>query len=343
MTSIHAEATHDSTLKPRNLLTEVRYEIAGTGSGFHRERRIGVWEITWEYTGSGPFRLQRLQIKQETVARSTEPFYVDISAAALGRNPSYSAQLLRGTDYWRTVLDGASGIDIYGHNGVSVADIYGDGLDDLYVCQPAGLPNRLYRNRGDGTFEDVTQNSGLGILENTACALFADFNNDGRQDVVLVRANGPLFYVNEGGGRFRAKPEAFQFATPSRGTFTGAAVADYDRDGWLDIYFCLYSYYQGAGQYRYPSPYHDAENGPPNFLMRNNRDGTFRDVTAQSGLNQNNTRYSFCCAWDDYNRDGWPDLYVVNDFGQRIFTEITGMAPSPMWLNREKLKTSARE
>ena len=51
--------------------------------------------------------------------------------------------------------------------------------------------------------------------------------------------------------------------------------------------------------------------------MRNNRDGTFRDVTAESGLNQNNTRYSFCCGWNDYNRDGWPDLYVVNDFGRK--------------------------
>ena len=51
--------------------------------------------------------------------------------------------------------------------------------------------------------------------------------------------------------------------------------------------------------------------------MRNNRDGTFRDVTAASGLNQNNTRYSFCCGWSDYNRDGWPDLYVVNDFGRK--------------------------
>ena len=76
------------------------------------------------------------------------------------------------------------------------------------------------------------------------------------------------------------KPEAFQFATPPQGTFTGAAVADYDRDGWLDIYFCLYVYYQGTEQYKYPSPYYDAENGPPNFMMRNNRDGTFRDVTA---------------------------------------------------------------
>ena len=56
---------------------------------------------------------------------------------------------------------------------------------------------------------------------------------------------------------------------------------------------------------------------PPNFMMRNQRDGTFRDVTAQTGLDKNNTRYSFCCGWSDYNRDGWPDLYVVNDFGRK--------------------------
>ena len=132
-----------------------------------------------------------------------------------------------------------------------------------------------------------------------------------------MRASGPLLFLNQGGGKFRLKPDAFQFANPPQGTFTGAAAADYDRDGWLDIYFCLYVYYQGADQYKYPTPYYAAENGPPNFMMRNNRDGTFRDVTAQSGLNQNNTRYSFCCGWGDYNRDGWPDLYVVNDFGRK--------------------------
>ena len=300
-----------------HLQTRVRYEIVGTGEGFHREQRVGTWALAWDRSASGEFRLRNWRLLDETRARSTSPVYVDTTPPALAGNSSYSAQLGHGTDYWRTLLDGASGIDIYGHNGVSVADIDNDGFDDLYVCQPAGLPNRLYRNRGDGTFEDITESSGLGVLENTVCALFADFNNTGRQDVIVVRANGPLLFRNEGGAKFRQVPDAFQFASPPQGTFTGAAVADYDCDGWLDIYFCLYAYYQGTGQYKYPSPYHDAENGPPNFLMRNHRDGTFRDVTAVSGMNQNNTRYSFCCGWSDHNRDGWPDLYVVNDFGRK--------------------------
>ncbi|HXM23455.1 MAG TPA: tetratricopeptide repeat protein [Terriglobales bacterium] len=305
------------------LKTRVRHGLVGSGQDFYREQRVGHWELEWEAASSssssalGEFRLRNWRALDETRSRAADPVYVDIAAQAFGSNPSYTSQLLRGVDYWRTVLDGACGIDIYGHNGVSVGDIDGDGFDDLYVCQPAGLPNRLYRNRGDGTFEDITEASGVGIIENTACALFADFDNDGRQDLIVVRTSGPLLFQNEGGGKFRQKPDAFKFANPPQGTFTGAAVADYDRDGWLDIYFCLYIYYQGTDQYKYPSPYYNAENGPPNFMMRNNRDGTFVDVTAESGLNRNNTRYSFCCGWSDYNRDGWPDLYVANDFGRK--------------------------
>ena len=317
------------------LRIRVRYELVGTGKDFYREQRSGTWDLEWQITSPAEYHVQTWRTGDETRARSASPWYVDICRQTLGGNASYSAQLAKGVDYWRTVLDGACGIDIYGHNGVSVGDIDGDGFDDLYVCQPAGLPNRLYRNRRDGTFEDITEMSGVGILENTACALFADLNNQGRQDLVVVRANGPLLFLNEGGGKFRRNPDAFQFATAPQGTFTGAAAADYDRDGWLDIYFCLYLYYQGANQYKYPVPYYAAENGPPNFLMRNNRDGTFRDVTAQSGLNQNNTRYSFCCGWGDYNRDGWPDLYVVNDFGRKnlyrnngdgTFTDVAAQA-----------------
>ena len=168
---------------PARIQTRVLYEIVGSGANFYREQRVGNWDLVWEPSPSGEFRLRGWRALDETQARSSSPVYLDITPAALGSNSSYSAQLLHGTDYWRTVLDGACGIDIYGHNGVSVADIDNDGFDDLYVCQPAGLPNRLYRNRGDGTFEDITESSGLGILENTACALFADFDNDGRQDV----------------------------------------------------------------------------------------------------------------------------------------------------------------
>jgi tetratricopeptide (TPR) repeat protein/peroxiredoxin len=297
--------------------TGIRYELVATGPDVYREQRVGYWQLTWERSTSGKLRVRNWTTLEEDISRSFAPSYIDISAAALGGNASYASQLLHGTDYWRTVLDGACGIDIYGHNGVSIGDIDGDGFDDLYLCQPGGLPNRLYRSQGDGTFEDITESSGVGVLENTACALFVDVDNDGRQDLIVVRATGPMLFLNQGGGKFLQKADAFQFANPPQGTFTGAAVADYDRDGWLDIYFCLYVYYQGTDQYKYPSPYYDAENGPPNFLMRNNRDGTFRDATAETGLSQNNTRYSFCCGWADFNRDGWPDLYVVNDFGRK--------------------------
>jgi tetratricopeptide (TPR) repeat protein/peroxiredoxin len=335
ITTMDAVSMSRTPLTLGGLQTRIRYELVGTGPNFHLEQRVGYWQLSWERSPSREFRVRTWQTLEETQSTSTAPAYLDITAAALGGNPSYTAQLLHGTDYWRTVLDGTCGIDIYGHNGVSVGDIDGDGFDDLYVCQPGGLPNRLYRNRGDGTFEDITEAAGVGALENTACALFVDVDNDGRQDLIVVRANGPMLFLNQGDCKFRQKANAFQFATPPQGTFTGAAVADYDRDGWLDIYFCLYVYYQGTDQYKYPSPYYDADNGPPNFMMRNQRDGSFHDVTAETGLNQNNTRYSFACGWSDFNRDGWPDLYVVNDFGRKnlyrnngngTFTDIAAQA-----------------
>jgi tetratricopeptide (TPR) repeat protein/peroxiredoxin len=318
LTNIEVDSSTQSASAPAGRLkTRLRYDWVGSGKDFYREQRVGYCDLEWQGGAGGEYRLRSWKTLEETRSRSAHEVFVDITAQSFGGNSSYSAQLLPGADHWRTILDGACGIDIYGHNGVSVGDIDNDGFDDVYICQPAGLPNRLYRNRGDGTFEDITESSGLGILENTACALFVDVDNDGRQDLIVVRTNGPLLFLNQGNGKFRWQRDAFQFASPPQGTFTGAAAADYDGDGWLDVYFCLYIYYQGTDQYNYPAPYFDAQNGPPNFMMRNHHDGTFRDVTTETGLQQNNTRYSFCCAWGDFNGDGWPDLYVVNDFGRK--------------------------
>src|SRR5207237_10811908 len=163
-------------------------------------------------------------------------------------------------------------------------EIDNDGCDAVYICQPAGLPNRLFRNRRDGTFEDITDGTGLGILENTACALFADLNNDGWQDLIVVRTNGPLLFLNQGGGKFRRQPDAFQFARPPQGTFTGAAAADYDGDGWVDVCFCVYVYYQRVGQYKYALLYYDADNGLPNFPMHHTRHGGVRRLPSDGAL-----------------------------------------------------------
>ena len=276
----------------------------GSGAPSGRATLAEVWTVRrWEADG-------------ETRAVAQSGGFIDVTPQALGANDSYKSQLLRGTDYWRTVLDGACGIDVYGNNGVAAGDFDNDGFDDLYVCQPAGLPNRLYRNRGDGTFEDVTEKSGVGVLDNTACALFADFENKGLQDLLVVCGSGPLLFLNQGNGSFTLKRDAFKFSNTPQGTFTHAAVADYDRDGRLDVYFCLYSYYLGLDQYHYPVPYFDARNGPPNFLLHNEGNATFVDRTDATGLNANNNRYSFACAWGAANSKGLPDLYVANDFGR---------------------------
>lgn len=301
---------------PLSLAATIRYDLVGTRRDRVREERIGSWNAQWSRNDSGAWRIVKWSAGAETVSRAASPIFTDITSHILGETNSYKEQLLRGADYWRSVLDGAVGVDIYGNNGLAVGDFDNDGLDDLYVCQPAGLPNRLYRNRGDGTFEDVTEKAGVGALDFTACALFADFQNRGLQDLLVVGATGPLLFSNNGTGTFSLQRDAFHFARPPQGAFTHAAAADYDRDGRLDVYFCLYSYYQGLDQYRYPVPYFDARNGPPNYLFHNEGNGVFQNRTEASGLNVENDRYSFACSWGDCKGDGWPDLYVVNDFGR---------------------------
>ena len=309
---------------PVRVRTGIHYDLIGHLESNRREERTGEWTLTWTKDAAGKWSVVRWSAGEERRSRLTGSGFVDISASTLGATASYREQMLHGIDHWRTVLDGASGIDIYGNNGVCVGDFDGDGLDDIYVCQPAGLPNRLYKNRGDGTFDDVTEKAGVGVLDGTSCALFADLTNSGCQDLIVVRTSGPLLFVNRGDGTFVQKQDAFQFAKPAQGSFTGASVADYDRDGLLDIYFCTYSFYQGLSEYEFPNPYYDAQNGPPNFLLKNRGNYVFNDVTTASGLDVSNNRFSFDACWSDYNHDGWLDLYVVNDFGRKVLYRNNG-------------------
>jgi tetratricopeptide (TPR) repeat protein len=317
-------ACKETGASPLTVSASIRYEIAGSRADESRESRVGSWSMRWIRDESGAWQASQWSTLGETVSRAVRLLFADITARALDRNESYRNHLLHGADYWRTVLDGAIGADVYGNSGVAVGDFDGDGLDDLYVCQGAGLPNRLYRNRGDGTLEDVTEKSGVGVLDFTACALFADFENRGVQDLLVVCATGPLLFANEGDGKFSLKKDAFHFARSPQGSFTHAAIADYNRDGRLDVYFCLYNYYQGLDQYRYPVPYFDARNGPPNYLFENSGKWVFDDVTEATGLNVENDRYSFACSWGDVSGDGWPDLYVVNDFGRNVLYRNKG-------------------
>ncbi len=287
----------------------VRFEVASEKNGmlFYR---VGLWR----YEGG------KLSPIEEHVASAPKPFFRDVTAAVFEHAATFREQLVRGVPYWRSRLDPASGIDLYGSNGIAVGDIDGDGTDEVYVCQPGGLPNKLFKFRDDGTIADISEAWGADILDDTSCALFVDLRNSGRQDLVVLRNNGPVLLLNEG-ANFRLRKDAFRFATLPQGGFTGMAAADFDRDGKLDLYLCCYVYFQSEAQYTYASPYHDARNGPPNFLFRNklNDDGSgfFEDCTAETGMNENNDRFSFAPAWCDFNEDGWPDLYVANDFGRK--------------------------
>ncbi|HEY3440737.1 MAG TPA: FG-GAP-like repeat-containing protein [Paludibaculum sp.] len=292
----------------------IRYDVRGRNAG-RLEQRVGVWKHAW---ANG--RFTHLEPVQEILTFAERPWFRDVTGHAFGGEASFTEQLARGVPYWRAKLDPACGIDLYGENGIAVADIDQDGEDEIYVCQPGGLPNRLYKRDSSGRLRDISKSAGLDMLDDTACVLFVDLRNSGRQDLVVVRSSEPMLFLNDGNGHFTPVPDAFRFATAPQGSFTSVSAADYDRDGRLDLYFCSYVYYQSEAQYRYPVPYHDAQNGPPNFLFRNRLDqnpGYFEDVTAATGMTHNNNRFSFAATWCDYNGDGWPDLFVTNDFGRK--------------------------
>ncbi len=241
--------------------------------------------------------------------------FIDCTESLLGANSSYREQLVYGADHWYGNFDVAFGIH-HGNQGLALGDADGDGREDLFLCQPAGLPNRLYLQQPDGTLLDRTKECGLDWLDASRGALFVDFDNDGDQDLVVSLNYSLVIFENLGGARFDKRTRVNIFSWP-----TSIAAADYDHDGDLDLYICGYNPRGETAPgdiFANPVPYHDANNGARNFMMRNEGNWDFLDVTQAVGLDQNNHRFTFAAAWEDYDNDGDLDLYVANDFGRNI-------------------------
>jgi Tfp pilus assembly protein PilF/peroxiredoxin len=312
--------------------TVVRYDIVGSGADAWRAERIGRWQMRWRRDAAQAWHVVEWTALEDRRSRASAPIFTETTTVALAGDAALRAQLAAGYDAWLSTVDSVFMQDSMGHHGLAAGDVDGDGHDDLYVAQPSALPNRLFRNRGDGTFEDWTARSGLGILDDTSQAILADVDNDGDQDAVVIARAGPLLFTNDGQAHFTRDPEGFRFKSGLRGSATSASMADYDRDGFLDLYLCTYSYFIGASSDKAgpPAPYHDAMNGPPNVLLRNDGRGRFVDVTDEVGLDENNDRFSFASAWGDYDGDGWLDLLVANDFGRKNLYRNGGAAKGPL-------------
>jgi hypothetical protein len=193
--------------------------------------------------------------------------------------------------------------------GVSAGDLDGDRLTDLVFCGGRGCS--YFRNRGDGTFSDETEASGLRVEGEARMAVVADFDNDGDADVFITYAHqGNRLFENLGGGRFRDVTAASGLSRD--GDIGGPAVAfDADNDGLLDIYVGNFGdYVSGASPWDTP----DARNAQPNRLFRNRGGLRFTDVTERAGVGD--TGWAQAVGAADLDGDGWQDLYVANDFGR---------------------------
>ncbi len=212
--------------------------------------------------------------------------------------------------------------------GVAWLDFDGDGLLDIFLLNggetPRGksekpLRNALYRNLGNGKFEDVAEASGLHLVKNYGMGVAAaDFDNDGHQDLYVTGYPTSILYHNNGDGTFTDVTADAGVANAGRWA-SSAAWFDYDRDGFLDLIVCNYVEFSFEGtaprcEYANHRTYCEqrAYTGMPLTLYRNNRNGTFTDVSKESGLDKFVGRALGVVAMD-LDNDGWSDLFITRD------------------------------
>ncbi len=228
--------------------------------------------------------------------------------------------------------------NLYDHgSGVAVADYDGDGHDDIYLVNQLGA-NALYRNRGDGTFEDVTAKAGVGLGDRVCtAATFADYDNSGRQSLFVTSTRGGnVLFKNLGDGTF--KDVTREAGLTHVGHSQAGYFFDFDNDGLLDLLVLQTAgwttdhFDRTTNHYAGKALFDDVAASPReyNILYHNNGDGTFTDVTARSGLTGKG--WAADAAFFDYDGDGRTDVLITSMFGPSqlyrnngdgTFTEVT--------------------
>jgi enediyne biosynthesis protein E4 len=206
---------------------------------------------------------------------------------------------------------------------VSVADVDADGHPDLYVTNSReGSRNRLFRNRGDGSFEEAAERFAIADVNRPETgvsmgSVFGDYDNDGFEDLFLYRwGRAELFRNQEGRGFAPVDPGATGF--PAWANINSAVWLDYDRDGRLDLFLGGYypervNLWKLADTKIMPESFEYARNGGRKYLYRNLGGGRFEDVSARVGLTS--TRWALAAVAADLRGTGYPDLFIANDYG----------------------------
>jgi len=300
---------------------ELASRVRLTASGSLAAARLqhdAEWTCTWrlvpsrEASPAEPDAVELIGLRRERfesvlLAGHPRGLFADVTESVLGEE-LFRAEVAPGLDEWRATIPSALEPGSLGHHGLAVADADGDGLEDVYWCRPGGLPNKLLLHTEDHGVRDASAAAGVDLLDYSSSALLADLDTDGDADLLVATGSSLVFFANDGHAKFE------QELRMERSLATSLAAADYDADGDLDVYVCSYvSPYEKNGM---PVPYYAAENGEENALLCNDGEWAFADATKASGMDENNQRFSLAAAWEDYDNDGDPDLYVANDFGR---------------------------